>query len=151
MLFSNSTTKGEKPLQSMQCGISDGSDTQQHGHRDTKAPGCQQQRGGCVCDRSAKGRCLHCSSETLVCVLPAPKDLCPDTRGNVWANSKLSFHSVSSSCTPHPRECSLALVCCWKCPQQMTCWPLAALRFWWPGICFGGSSDLASSIRAQCQ
>lgn len=35
--------KGTIPPQSVQCGIRDGSDTQQHGHRDTKAPGCQQQ------------------------------------------------------------------------------------------------------------
>lgn len=76
------STKGEQPLQGMQCGISDGSDTQQHGHRDTKATLC-------ACDQSAEGRYLHCSSETLVCVLLAPSDLCPDTRDNFWANSKL--------------------------------------------------------------
>lgn len=37
MLLWNSTTTGEQPLQSMQCAISSGCDTQQHGHRDTKA------------------------------------------------------------------------------------------------------------------
>lgn len=37
VLLWNSPTKGEQPLHSMQCAISPGSDTQQHGHRDTKA------------------------------------------------------------------------------------------------------------------
>lgn len=98
VLFWNSTTKGEKPLHSMQGGIGDGSDAQQHGHRDTKAPGCQQQSGGCVCDQSAKGRCLRCSVEHCSVCSPLPETSVLTQE----ANPKLGFHSVSSSCTPRP-------------------------------------------------